>query len=87
MEAIKKAVIDLITSRPINTALLKASHDFIFSSVYIFIAGLAIIGIVNLSMRINERKGKKIAAVNIGLFVALIVIIILANALFYFLRN
>ncbi len=87
MEAIKKIIIDIIISRPINTALVKASYDFVFSSVYIFLVGMVVIGIINLSMRIKGGSKRKINAVNATLFSALVVIIILANILFYFVRN
>ncbi len=87
METIKNAIINIIISRPINAALLKASSDYIFSSVYIFLAGLAVIGIVNLSLKINKRKNSKIVLINTILSVILILAIALANIMFYFIRN
>jgi len=87
LEAVREMIIKIITTRPISTILGKASTDFVFSSFYILVIGLAVIGIVNLSLKINNKRAKHTAAVNTILFVLLILSIVLADTLFWFIRN
>jgi len=84
---IKQLIVRIITTRPISTMLAKASSDYIFFTVYLLLIGLAIIGIVNLSLHISGRSKKAIAAVNIILAVLLLAVLLLANILFYIIRG
>ncbi|MCG9478777.1 MAG: hypothetical protein K9H14_01040 [Actinomycetia bacterium] len=87
MGAIKQAIINIITTRPVSTILSKASSDFIFSSIYLFLVGLVVIGIVNLSLKVNRKSKKTITLVNTILFALLLLLIALANVLFMAVRG
>ncbi|MGM0365289.1 MAG: hypothetical protein ACQEP5_01995 [Actinomycetota bacterium] len=87
MNAVRQTIINIITTRPASTILAKASHDFMFSSFYILIIGLAVLGIVNLTMRINNRSRRYITVVNTMLFALLLLSIALANILFWLIRG
>ncbi|GEM_PF-6084111 len=87
MGHIREAIISFITTRPISTILEKASHDFLFSSFYILLIGFTIIGIINLTLKMKGSSRKKIAASNIVLIAALLLVTAAANGLFWVLRG
>lgn len=87
MDAVRETIISLITTRPTSTILAKASGDFMFSSFYMLILGLTVLGIVNLTMRMNNRSRKHIAAVNIIISVLLVLTIAGANMVFWLIRS
>ncbi|MDZ7836840.1 MAG: hypothetical protein U5N58_02245 [Actinomycetota bacterium] len=87
MGAIKQAIINIITTRPVSTIVSKASSDYIFSSIYIFLVGLTVIGIINLSLKVNRRSKKTIILINTILLVLLLLLVALANVLFMAIRG
>ncbi len=84
---IRETVIRLITTRPTSTTLSKAAGDFIFSSFYILIIGLTVLGIVNLTMNINNCSRKYITVVNTILVLLLALAIVASNIVFWLIRR
>ncbi|MBN2072583.1 MAG: hypothetical protein JW770_01385 [Actinobacteria bacterium] len=85
---------EIISRPPFGPFLLKVSGDFLFSSFYILIVGLVIIGIVNLGLIIRHKEGtipagrpSRIWVVNLVLSCALVLLAAGINILFYLVRN
>lgn len=86
---------EIISQPPLGPFLLKISGDFLFSSFYMLVLGLVVIGIINTGLLIKRkerarqpaRKAARIWAVNLVLFCVLVLLIGAINILFYLVRN
>ncbi len=87
MQAIREAIIEMITTRPVSTILDKASSDFIFSSLYMLLLGLTLWGIVHVSMRMRRWPKKRIMLVHTIFLVLLALLIGAANVVFWLIRR